>query len=258
MTRFLLSIIILITLVACRPDSKNTQHTATATPDITTPPLPIPFAGDWISEDYLIQLHKHKSPRKAQDGSEECFITIPTHTRQTTTMIYNFHESGPELETVKTTDQFQLWEKHQDSLTQLVYTIREIAPDTIQLGHKRYVRIRLARDTHSSRILEEILFKGTYKTPDGKHVEFKNNGQVTGLSTFHHYVPLIDYFDAGLQVDQVALIATGDQREYFGFKFKKNVLELYALKCKTYDESEKRCIDVDYGPLQYKLTRVAE
>ena len=105
-------------------------------------------------------------------------------------------------------------------------------------------------------ILEEILFKGNYQTKKGQPVEFKKNGEVTGLGKYKYYVPMMDYFDAGRQIDQVGLGETRDKLDYFGFKFRKNGLDLFALKCKTFDEGEKRCVDVDFGNKIYDLEKL--
>ena len=72
-----------------------------------------------------------------------------------------------------------------------------------------------------------------------------------------YYKPLIDYFDAGLQIDQVGFGETAEKMEYFGFKFKRNKLELYKLKCDAYDEVDNRCVEVSYGIKSYDLQKTS-
>lgn len=255
MIRLLFIFLIITTALSCGSDHKSSVNTASTQLDIKKVEAPVPFAGSWISETYLEDIQKHKSPRKAQEGSEEVFIQIPATTLKSTNLIYNFHETGYELVTLKENDQYQLWEKQNDSLVKPMYKVEILSPDKIKLGEKTYTKINPVTENKETRILEEILFKGNYTTKKGQKVEFKNNGEVTGLDQYKYYVPLIDYFDAGLQIDQVGLGETREKLEYFGFKFKADGLDLYKIKCLTYEESEKRCVDVDFGEKVYQLKK---
>ena len=75
------------------------------------------------------------------------------------------------------------------------------------------------------------------------------------MDNFKYYRPEIDYYDAGMDIDQVGLGNSQNELEWFGFKFKKDTLELYKLNCLTFDSAENRCVEVDYGQLSYKLWR---
>jgi hypothetical protein len=255
-----------IFLGACRSDKRpstpeETPITEAPASETTVPgssagDVRIPFAGDWISKDYFDKVTSDKSPRKAQEGSEDCFIHIPPTPSQTTSMVYNFHEAGPQLVAIQKNGTYRMWEKVNDNLVQVIYTIDRIADDKIKIGDKTFLKINPIIDNNQPRILEEILFKGKYQLKTGQQVEFKKNGEVTGLDGYRYYAPVIDYFDAGLQVDQVGLGMAKDQLEYFGFKFKGNTLDLYKLKCKTYDEMNKRCLDVTFGERVIQLSKI--
>ena len=192
----------------------------------------ISFAGSWICEDYFKNINEFKSPMKAQDGS--MFIFISDTALKEAMMIYNFHEGAP----------------------QSLDSIQFLSPTKIKLAGKTFLKINPIQIEYGSyRILEEILFKGSYTNAEGKNVEFKNNGQVEGLDNFHFYSPSIDYFDAGMQVDQVQFGTSEKELSPFGFKFNKDTLELYKLNCLTFDSTDKRCVEVENGQLAYKLWR---
>lgn len=249
---FLLAITIML---SCGTDAKPAQQEQAAAPatDFKSLSAPVPFAGNWISDNYLLDIQEHQSPRKAQENIEECFIRIPGSTLLPTTMVINFHEGLSDLVTVSNNGSYQLWEKQNDTLTRMRYTIETLSADKIKIGDKPFTRINIESSSEQPRILEEILFKGVYESKKGERVEFKNNGEVSGLGKYKYYTPIQDYFDAGLQIDQVGLGETKDQPTYFGFKFKKDKLELYTLKCLEYDEADKRCVEVTYGEKTYEL-----
>lgn len=82
-------------------------------------------------------------------------------------------------------------------------------------------------------ILEQILFAGKYSL-NGKPVELKENGQLTGLQDYTFYIPIIDYNDAAMQVNQIYLKKDSKSPEYFGFKFEEDTLNIYNLNCIEY------------------------
>lgn len=256
MKHILLCILATTTLLSCGPDTKPAQQSEAHAINFKTHSVPVPFAGNWISETYLRDIREHQSPRKAQETIEECYIQLPDHTLRSSTMIINFHEGISDLVMVNNNGAFHLWEKAGDTLSNVKYTIQPISADSIKIGEKLFVKINSSTAGNEPQILEEILFKGKYKSKNGEQVEFKSNGEVTGLGKYKYYKPVIDYFDAGLQVDQVGLSETADKMENFGFKFKKDRLELYALKCTTYDNIEKRCVEVDFGNKTNELAKV--
>lgn len=257
MNKNLLFLATIALLIACGTDTRPAQQSAAPEVSFKTLNAPVPFAGNWISADYLQHLTQHQSPRKAQEGSEDCYIQIPGSTLQPATMVINFHEGLSDLVTVKQNDSYQLWEKQNDTLSRALYILEPVSNDTLKIGGKSFVKIKPVLKGQEPLILEEILFKGVYTSANGQRVEFKNNGEVSGLAKYKYYLPVIDYFDAGLQIDQVGLGETRDVLEYYGFKFKKNKLELYKIKCVTYDETDKRCVEVAFGQKAYELEKTS-
>lgn len=247
--------VIFMSLIACKEKGSPNFESNIASVTANEVIVPVPFAGEWISEEYLERINSTGSPRSAQENIEACFIRIPDTTHQSTAMIYNFHESGGELVALKEDGKFVLREKQQFGAAPLTLIIEPIAPDKIRLGQKSFIRLQPVSNDQETRILEAILFKGTYTTNQGKKVEFTHQGEVKGLDGFRYYVPVIDYFDAGLQVDQVGLGPAQDALTYFGFKFEGDRLALYQLKCVTFNKDENRCVEVDFGEKIHDLTR---
>lgn len=234
-------------------DSKESNNIVTVK-DIKSFDTTISFSGYWLSETYFNSIKRNNSPRQAQDGS--LFIFIPAKTLKTTMMIANFHEGGPLLTILKNIDKYQAWEIQDDSIIQAVFDIQVLSQDKIKIGDNSFVKISpIEKDGHRF-ILEDILFQGQYISTDNKTIEFTKNGQVKGLGNYEFYSPIIDYIDAGMQVDQIGLGTSENDLEYFGFKFKQDTLELYKLKCLTVDSTDNnRCVEVDFGQLLYKLCR---
>ena len=263
MIRFL-SLLATIAFLSCNSNTKPTAETTeqsepteTSETDVNFKSVsaPVPYSGSWISKDYLQIINKDQSPRKAQETSEEVFITLPANTLKPATMIYNFHEAMDNLVLLNRNGNFELWEKQNDSLVSAKYTIEKLADDTIKIGGKTFVKINPDLSGDQPRILESLLFAGKYTNKKGEPVEFKRNGEVTGLGKYNFYLPVIDYFDAGLQVDQVGLGVTREKMDYFSFKFQKDKFDIYTLKCKEVDPVDKRCVDVTFGTKVYELQK---
>lgn len=249
--------ITLAAFISCRNEQKPTPETGSTPAKLNFKEIkaPIPFSGSYINESYLTSIRDYKSPRKAQEGVEECYIRIPNTTLVPTSMVINFHETLTDLIPLNNNGTYELWEKQNDSLLKAKYTLVLLSEDKIKIGNNTFVRFNPDIAENQPRILEEILFKGSYELKKGGKVEFKNNGEVTGLGKYKYYAPLLDYFDAGLDIDQVGLGETRDKLTNYGFKFRKNGLDLFDLKCKTFDDKEKRCVEVDFGKKVFDLTK---
>ena len=168
-------------------------------------------------------------------------------------LVFNFHEGGPNLTVLMDGGKYQLWEVQEDSLLGKWKDVEIISPAKIKIGDKGFVKIDPVSTEVGALILEEILFKGQYTTAEGKPVEFKNNGQLTGLGKYSYYSPGIDYIGPGMQVDQVGLGTSDKDLDWFGFKFNKGTLELYKLNCIAHDGTDNTCVEVEFGELVFKL-----
>lgn len=229
-------------------DKKNDKIHST---NFKTKDTSISFAGNWLSKAYFESINTLKSPKEAQDNS--AFIFIPDRTLKQTVMIENFHEGGPTLTILKNVDQYELWEEQNDSLTQFLDKIQIIDTNKIKISNRLFVRIYPLKHENDPLILESVLFKGIYTDNKGARIEFKNNGEVSGLDNFKIYAPMIDYMDAGREVDQVGLGTNKNDLEYYGFKFNKDTLELFNLNCLTFDSINNRCVEVELGKQTHKL-----
>lgn len=246
-------IALFVLLFSCSCSERKHDSSNILTDDFKRVETTVNFPGYWVSEDYYNSIRQFKSPRKAQEGSQSIFI--PERTLQQTLMIYNFHEGGPFLKVLKRGDNFEIWEVQNDSLTQRQYFIEVISPSKIKIGDKTFIKINDLKVQDSAKVLEEILFSGKYTNSEGNTIEFNPNGELIGLGNYKIYSPVIDYFDAGMQIDQVGLGSNQKDLQPFGFKFNQDTLELYSINCLTFDSIHNSCIEVGYGELLYKLWR---
>jgi hypothetical protein len=245
--------LLLCVLIGCKPSTRQDTQTEPSTP--ASENAQIPFSGNWIHETYLNSIRDQKSPRAAQEIIEECFIRIPEKMNEKTSMVYNFHETGPELKVVQKDTTYTLWELQGDTLNKAVFPVQILDTEHLKIGAHTFVKINPEYGDGQALILEELLFKGTYTSKSGQPIEFKNNGEVSGLGKYNYYHVLTDYMDAGLQIDQVGLGETSEKSDYFGFKFRDNMLELYELRCLTFDKTENRCVEVDFGRKIHSLRK---
>lgn len=259
MKKILFSILTIGLLFSCSSTERQESSNRTTSVDFKKLDTLISFGGYWLGEDYFNSIREFKSPKKAQDGSE--FLFIPDRTLKQTMMIYNFHEGNPQLTILKNGPKYQIWTLQNDSISEAFDVLQEFSsneiqvfsPTKIKIGNKNFVKINPFPTKDNFKILEEILFKGQYTNAEGKNIEFKNNGELIGLDSFHYYSPNNDYFDEGEQVDQISLVKSEKDLDWFGFKFKNDTLELYKLKCITYDSTSHGCGEVEFGQLTYKL-----
>jgi len=216
---------------------------------------PFELHGQWISQDYVDVLTRTGSPRKAQEGSEEVFLILPDSLDGTAAMHYNFHEVLDGLRIGLTDEGFRLDDPQGILGKGPSYSVKPAAADRITLNGKTFTRIEVSMDDQLPRVLERVLFDGMYLLPNGQRVTFDKDGRVRGLAGFKVYRPQLDYFDAGLQVDQVALGTSPDDMKRYGFAFRRDKLTIYALKCKTFDKASGQCVDVAFGDILYTLER---
>jgi len=246
------AILLFVFLVAC---SSNEQK-GRVQRDIKKFDTNIPFAGYWVSEDYLKSINEFKSPRKAQFDDKAEAISIPERTLKPTLRIYGFHEGDASLTVLKNENKYELWQIEKDSINKYINDIEMISQNKIKINNRNFTKITASGKDANKLILEEILFKGYYTSEKWENIEFKNDGRLLGLDSFHFYSPLIDYAgDEGLNIDQIILSKDKKNQEWFGFKFNKDTLNLYKLKCLAFDSTSKNCGEVDFGKLVYKLWR---
>lgn len=227
----------------------------------------IPISGCWISEDYVNSLKEYKSPKKAQDNS--ILIIIPESISENVTIMYDFHDDFDYFKIVRNNNKYEIWENLNEQMPILLYSIKVISESKIVIGETVFTRINPVRVEDflhiglKSELLvqEEILFKGVYLSSQGNKVVFKNNGQIEGLDGFSYYKPESDYYDQGMQIDQLILVKSASLNnwqdiEYYGFKFNHDTLKLYKLNCIEFDSLSQHCALVELGKLEYTLLKI--
>ncbi len=227
----------------------------------------ISISGIWVSVNYYNSLKEFKSPKKAQDNS--LLLIIPESVNEKVTIMHDFHDDFDDYVIVKNNSNYEIWEDLNKPNNKLEYTIKVISSTSIKIGEIVLIKInplRLRDFFHNELknellVQEELIFKGVYLTTDGKKVEFKNNGQIEGLEDYFYYKPESDYYDQGMQVDQVILVSSNsdfkwEDLDYYGFEFEYDTLRLYKLNCIVFDSANQNCVEVGHGELLYKLWRI--
>ncbi len=241
-------------LLACKGDSPSSEESSTDGADVTLGKAPIPIAGNWIHEAYYNSIKSNQSPRRAQKTCEVCFVRIPANPKESTTLVYNFHEAMENTLVTGQNDQFQLWESDEGKPVKMIDSIKIKNKNKIIIGDNTFININTSPDGTSFKILEQLLFKGTYLTENGGAIEFKKQGDVTGLGDFKYYEPMLDYNDAGRNIDQVMLGKNKNDMKAYAFKFNKKNLQIFELACKTKDNSGD-CMEVAFGKVLYTLKK---
>ena len=213
----------------------------------------VTISGSWVSESYYQVLKNSKSPRAAQNAPATSYIVIPEKTLEKTFMVYNFHEGSEIMKVVKRNSGYELWgySDENDLLTKQISTIEIVSKNKIKIDNIVFEKISAVDTYANDYIIEEILFRGLYKNSQGSNVEFTGDGKITGMDNFHFYKPMIDYFDQGMNIDQVYL---GNKPEIsfelsdrYGFRFSGDTLDLYKLNCAEFDSTSNNCGVVEFG-----------
>lgn len=223
--------------------------------DLSNPPdTLVPFSGSWINEGYLKRIRMTRSPRQAQDGAR--FVVIPEKANRLAFFVYNFHEGGTSFRVRKMGNAFRLEEDPAESETpgtRRYLPFQMLGKNRIRIEDTVFVKQDILHRGLNPLVLEGILFQGKYRLLNGKGVQLLPDGRIEGWELFSFYSPVLDYFDAGLQVDQVYLGADEKSARPFGFRFRGDTLCLHALRCLAFDSSENRCMEVALGKEMHRL-----
>jgi hypothetical protein len=211
----------------------------------------VPIRGTWLNEKYLAALMKTRSPRESQDAAERSCLYIPSAYTDKAMFVYGFHEGGEDMHVVRKGHGFALVSDY----SRAVLPLRLLSGTRLVVERDTFVRLKQPWHRHESpRVLEEVLFSGTYFS-GGRKVIFSADGTVTGLGAFREYFPFPDYRDAGMQVDQLHLIKSESDIKTFGFRFQGDTLNIYELDCLQRDEVNVGCVEVKFGKLKYRLEK---
>ena len=199
------------------------------------------ISGFWLSKKYYNDILKYKNPKKSQEISTLSFVKINGKDR-TALIAWNFHEGITENIDWKNGFLYINGSKITLFDNELLYE-----EDTL-------IKFEINNDKN---ILNNLIFKGIYLNHNDT-VRFYENGRIEGLDSVNYYTPMIDYMDAGRQVNQISLKENMNEidfkdNETFGFQFSGDTLFIYNLNCKQFEQD--RCVVVEFGELKYKLIK---
>lgn len=239
-------------LAAC-----NNPKTETATNIVTTTPptaQPIPFAGYWVNKSYYDTLLLTGSQRAAQGGS--IILIIPDSTGRPVMQGWGFHEGSSDFTVYKNEETYTLYNTSDDTLVNTGSILNQLPDGTLDFAGTTFVKIAGTGNDFEFPVVEEILFKGRYTNAAGDNIELTSNQGINGWPLFDHYLVVNDYYDRGMQVDQLSLKRDGSKEaELLGFKFTGDTLNLYSINC-IHEDEDGECAEVDFGDLKYSLWKV--
>ena len=237
----LISILTTLTLLSCNPPAADheAQVELSITDTLVFESVPYEHGGNWVNKKYVDKLLLTKSPKASQEAVLLTMVTLPRETEQEAMLIWSFHEGGNYI-LRRINNQFGLAGRDSRDLR---YEL-SVENDILTLDSNQFIQIHDHEERHDYDIAEQLLFAGNYDL-SGKEVEFTADGQIIGLDTITYYSVLIDYWDAGLQVDQIVLGANSDDSKLYGFKFSHDTLSIYQLNC--LEKQETYCAVVENG-----------
>lgn len=262
--RIIATLLTISVLIGCNENKKDTEqkeievNTETVTKKIQIPKnkkerteniskTNTGLEGVWVNKKYVDKLLSTKSPKKSQDVTPISMVILPKQVNQDATLIWGFHE-GSNGKVIKKKDAFEIKsEEIGDPSIPL-----KVEKDGIKIKNDAFVKLKYGGKNTDFKLAEQLLFAGKYNL-DGKQVEFTPTGKVIGLDSFSYYSVLIDYYDAGMQVDQIKLGKSEKNSKNYGFNFRNNKLIIYELKC--IEGSDDYCDVVKLGKRLYKLKK---
>lgn len=249
--------------VASKPESEIETATESA-PPVSAPDsvgtfealdTALSFAGIWVNEGYVNDLHITQSPRLCRADSISC-IEIPARTLMVTRYISGFHEGGADLVIVKNGDQYLF--TRPDLTKKDVDTIEVLSPTRIKIRNTYLYKLGKGDVSRSDwGILEELLFSGTYHSEDGKKVVFGDKDTIIGMDLFTRYTPIIDDQVEVVEndVDFIEFETVENKKETYGYRFFMDTLTIYRTKCLQQNARTKACTFETYGEKMYTLIK---
>jgi hypothetical protein len=203
------------------------------------------FGGDWINKKYAEKLRETQSPKASQNSVSMAMLILPSQINQQATIIWGLHEGSNGI-VKKIKEAYGIYSDDGNMEHRIIFKNGRIST-----GKDEFIKIK-GGEENSKNIAEQLIFAGKYDL-SGKQVEFTYDGKVIGLDTSTYYNVLIDYIDAGMQVDQLRLGSGSESSGLYGFNFNKDTLRIYELNC--LQREDDYCVVVENGKELFKMIK---
>jgi len=286
MKHFLLPVLIIILFASCKSNTKKTTQDSLKTPSVMGPSSKIMaefkyiINGQWIKSDYIAEIVRSKSPLKAWPKAfdiTEIFINVDSIRGDSLNISvnYTYHEGGsfilkfhkgqfPNSITVYQeggnidNKQFEIGFNISNRDTSLLlYTYGQ---NKKLIRTDKFSRLKANKETTKNGSTEasyywinKLTIGGGYEMIDTSDirskVEFKNNGEVTGLEQFKTYSLAIDFTTPPNDIDLIYFGLPNNNSKPFIYQFKKDTLCIYDTR---YD---KDSVQLLIEKLKYKMVK---
>jgi hypothetical protein len=282
--RFLISVLLMGTLVACRSVSGNTNrdslnkrgHTPKSYASENLAPIKkykIFLAGDWVNKDYFDEIKRTKSTQQAYGKAGPITdMLIDTGAIKADTLLVQYNSSFHEAFSLiinfkprKSDDAITAYDPADyidrkfyklkinaanELLTVFIYDKQRQFVDSVHF-FKPPTRShgQISADDY---LINQILISGNYVATDSLKnsfkVSFTNDGKMTGLNDFKTYGIGTDFMTPPNNIDQIFLDG-GKTQKMYGFKINADTLNLYETK----DAPDS--VNLVLTNLKYKMVR---
>lgn len=209
--------------------------------------------GQWTSKQYLRTLDRTKSQRASYAQG----ATQLLHLKESgeSLIIFNFHEGiSPDYSVEDNRIIFkgrpfqELGAEFIDYYT-LIFRNHQTTDTLVRFDVWDAERRNLA--------INELVFQGKYlDLQTGDTVEFKRNGNVTGIEGFTEYSAFEDYIGPALDLDLLRLKTEDEDLTELTWLSHGDQLDLYSIKCLQYDSEQQECWEIAKDQLLYSLKRI--
>ena len=248
-----LTILFLVVLVmgCTNQETSQEKNKPQAAPPKEEIPFPTEFLGAYISTDYLEELEKHGSTKKAQEQARMSTATLYQDGEDIILAnTWNFHEGGGAdfVKMISATKAIVIGELSKDT----IYSINFSKSGAIQVNDEKDVfrLTQFSNDTEKSDyspLVNTRILPGKLSL-NNSPIQFKPSGAIVGLDSIVGYSFNEDYYDAGMQFDMIYLRYADDRPEAtFGYIMEDKTFLIFELNCKVYDKEHDLCVVTERG-----------
>ncbi|MCG2613752.1 hypothetical protein LZZ85_05650 [Terrimonas sp. NA20] len=257
--RIFLPLLVCIVLFACNNESPTASvqdslspATAVQTKDFKKLDTALYFAGLWVNEQYVNDVTHTRRPGNVEVPENACII-MPVKTLKETSLILGFHE-GQEVVILKNGNKYEIWDK---PVLNKLQDIELISETRLKLGFDTFIKLKsgdLSAEKNPYNIVDILLFAGKYRDEHGATVEFSTDGKVKGIPGINAYEAWLDYATSEAVTDQMSMGATPETMKDYAFRFDKDRLMIFHLKCRSMGQ-DSICMEYAIGDRYLTLTR---